>query len=196
MECDWEVEIGGDSPVIEAAWPGFVDLRQVPALVHQLSEAVQFPMLAPVLQELNSHDSPVWTSKCDVWTALSTADFDADELDASGEGCSSGMACYIDMLPRTNLQSNPVQIVESLCKPWCRRLRETPMRCCRVDFIVRKAAHADSSPPFSTHAFHSLNLGITAYITACGHTPAQTQAVLGSALATLAQSLCPDSKLQ
>ena len=26
MEADWELEIGGDAPVIEADWPGFVDL--------------------------------------------------------------------------------------------------------------------------------------------------------------------------
>ena len=27
MEADWEVEVGGGAPVIEAFWPGFVDLR-------------------------------------------------------------------------------------------------------------------------------------------------------------------------
>ena len=27
MEADWEVEIGGGAPVIDALWPGFVDLR-------------------------------------------------------------------------------------------------------------------------------------------------------------------------
>ncbi len=30
MEADWEFEVGGDAPVIEAHWPGFVDLRQNP----------------------------------------------------------------------------------------------------------------------------------------------------------------------
>ena len=30
MEADWEFEVGGDAPVIEARWPGFVDLRRNP----------------------------------------------------------------------------------------------------------------------------------------------------------------------
>ena len=31
MEADWELEIGGDAPVIEAHWTGFVDLRADPS---------------------------------------------------------------------------------------------------------------------------------------------------------------------
>jgi hypothetical protein len=27
LEADWEFEVGGDAPVIDALWPGFVDLR-------------------------------------------------------------------------------------------------------------------------------------------------------------------------
>ena len=30
MEADWEFEVGGDAPVIEALWAGFVDLRSQP----------------------------------------------------------------------------------------------------------------------------------------------------------------------
>jgi hypothetical protein len=30
MEADWEFEVGGDAPVIDALWPGFVDLRLSP----------------------------------------------------------------------------------------------------------------------------------------------------------------------
>jgi hypothetical protein len=40
MEADWEFEVGGDAPVIEAPWPGFVDLRLHPERAWQLSEAL------------------------------------------------------------------------------------------------------------------------------------------------------------
>ena len=32
MEADWEVEIGGGAPVIDACWDGYVDLRFNPRM--------------------------------------------------------------------------------------------------------------------------------------------------------------------
>ena len=29
MEADWEFEVGGEAPVIEASWEGFIDLRNL-----------------------------------------------------------------------------------------------------------------------------------------------------------------------
>src|SRR5208337_4431139 len=98
MEADWEFEVGGNAPVIETHWPGFVDLRQNPERARQLPEAAQLPGLAEVLAKLNAVDSPVWTSKCDVWPHLEPDEFDPDELDAP-PGCSYAMGCYIDLLP-------------------------------------------------------------------------------------------------
>ena len=43
MEADWEVEVGGGSPVIEALWPGFVDLRLYPERIGEIQEAAGFP---------------------------------------------------------------------------------------------------------------------------------------------------------
>jgi hypothetical protein len=186
MECDWEVEIGAGAPVIDAAWPGFVDLRQEPMRVHQLSEVGQFPALASVLIKLNTSQSPVSTSKCDFWPALPSEDFNADELDAVA-GCSNvAAACYMDLLPGPDRSWTSTRIVETLCKPWCGRLRAAPLRCCRADFVVRAAITE----------YPALGLGITAYITACGATASEAKAVLGSALATLADALCSDSTLQ
>jgi hypothetical protein len=82
MEADWEVEIGGGAPVIEALWPGFVDLRSHPDRLGEIAEAATFPPLAVLLRALNSPESPVWTSKCDVWEPETAA-----------------LAAYIDMLP-------------------------------------------------------------------------------------------------
>ena len=41
MEADWEVEVGGGAPVIEADWPGFVDLRGEPERVNEMEEVAK-----------------------------------------------------------------------------------------------------------------------------------------------------------
>ncbi len=83
MESDWEVEIGGDAPVIEAHWEGFVDLSMHPERIGEISETATFPPLADLLLALNSPPSPVWTSKCDLWAPAPNQ-----------------LACFVDVLPR------------------------------------------------------------------------------------------------
>src|SRR4051812_38986462 len=53
MEADWEFEIGGDAPVIEANWKGFVDLCAHPERVSELTECGELPALAEALVRLN-----------------------------------------------------------------------------------------------------------------------------------------------
>ena len=45
MEADWEVEVGGGAPVIEALWPGFVDLRSNPERSGEIDGGCEFPAL-------------------------------------------------------------------------------------------------------------------------------------------------------
>jgi hypothetical protein len=193
MEADWEFEIGGDAPVIDACWPGFVDLRwrpnrtdQMQALVRSLPETAQLPGLAITLEKLNSQSSPVWTSKCDFWPALGLEDFDPDELDAAIGQFAHAIGCYVDLLPRSDQQwPFPHQIAES-CKGVCTSLHAVPLRCCRVDLIIR---HALIAPDV-------MDTGITAYFTACGPTPAEASQNLQAALAAFVHALCPHSTLQ
>jgi hypothetical protein len=153
MEADWEVEIGGDAPVIQVRWSGFIDLRLSPERAPQLPEAAQLPALADTLIRLNASSSPVWTSKCDVWHPDT---FDPDELDAPPGERNCFVACYIDLLPRDH-------------QPWPGHL----------DLIVRRACIAPGP----------LDLGVTAYFTACGLTPAAAATALASALAAFVDSL-------
>jgi len=67
MEADWEVEIGGGAPIIDACWDGLVHLQTAPERAAELPEAADLPRLAEALVRLNAPRSPVWTSKCDVW---------------------------------------------------------------------------------------------------------------------------------
>ena len=169
MEADWEIEIGGDAPVIDARWAGFVDLRLEPERAARLPEASELPELADALVRLNAADSPVWTSKCDVWKADR---FDSDEMDApAGKGVSA-LACYIDLLPRNEREWRLAAQALAACKALCGRLLDTPLRSSRADLIVRRAcARGDEDEH-----------GVTAYIAACGSTVEEARATLGRAL--------------
>jgi hypothetical protein len=175
MEADWEVEVGGGSPVIEVQWDGFVDLHGSPERAIELEEAVQFPALAEILVGLNSTASPVWTSKCDVWQVT---EFDPDELDAPPARAHYGMACYIDLLARDKRWPTPAAATE-WCKELCGRIGTVPVRCARVDLIVREAVDSEEAAV----------VGVTAYMTACGAESREAAAALGSSLAALADSV-------
>ena len=176
MEADWEVEIGNEAPVIHSCWEGLVDLRRAPELARRLPEAGQFPPLADALQALNSASSPVWTSKCDIWSPL---EFDLDELDAKPAEGNCAIACYIDLLPISDrLWPSPVDAV-AWCRAVCARLHNVSLRCCRADLIVRCAHIA------TNHG----DLGITMYLTACGSTLGSARGTLESGLAALMESV-------
>ena len=186
MEADWEFEVGGDAPVIEAWWPGFVDLHLNPEQVFQLVEAVELPSLGPALLEVNDGASPVWTSKCGVWTRNDPEYFDPDELDAPEGGTIHAHGCWIDLLPKTGQQWPGPAMAEAACRQWCACLRSLPLRSCRADLIVRRAFFLPDR----------MGLGITAYLTACGVTAIEAQAVLQQALTPFAHVLRGQSTLQ
>lgn len=105
MDIDWEVEIGGDAPVIEAQWPGFIDLRKHPECVDEIFEVTLMAPLRELLLALNSGDSPVWTSKCDVWEPEPNA-----------------IACYVDILPREPQRFADWKELEKLCRALVSRI--------------------------------------------------------------------------
>lgn len=176
MEADWEVQIGGEAPVIDTQWEGFVDLQTRPDRARSLAENGQLPGLAEVLIRLNAVESPVWTSKCDVW---SVSEFDPYELDASPDVPFCGIACYIDILHRGEQSWSDLDNVETACEAICARLRAIPFRCCRVDLVVRRA-HIEGDKD---------DLGITAYLTSCGVTEGDAKSVLVRVLYVFADAL-------
>lgn len=186
MEADWEFEVGGDAPVIDACWPGFVDLRwgakderDLAIRIGGFPEVAQFSALGAVLVTLNSRQSPVWTSKCDFWPALQTENFDPDELDVPAGCVGHVLGCYIDLLPGSDEQWLTPPMVEADCRTLCDRLRTVPLRWCRADLIIREAMIVPGA----------MSTGITAYFTAGGATPATATRTLESALAAFADAL-------
>jgi hypothetical protein len=186
MEADWEVEIGGDAPVIDAGWSGLVDLVRQPERIGEIAEAAAFPPLAACLLCLNGAVSPVWTSKCDFWETLDAGSFDADEMDAASASAACGSGGYIDLLRReaSSWQSPDMLVAE--CRNLCAQLRAVPLRNCRVDLVVRQACFS----PDST------GLGITAYVTACGASPTAARISLGRAFESFAATVAEPSNAQ
>ena len=186
MEADWEVEIGGDAPVIDAHWTGFVDLRRNPERVGELPEAAQLPGLAYALLQLNHRHAPVWTAKCDVWPIEDPGSLDPDEFDAPRESTVHGLACYIDLLPKSDQQWLFLAKTVAEAKTICALLRMVPLPCCRADLILRRA--------FLTPDLE--DTGITAYVTACGKTANEASQTLQAALKAFADTLLSHSTLK
>ncbi|MGD0135981.1 MAG: hypothetical protein ABSE57_28380 [Bryobacteraceae bacterium] len=186
MEADWEFEVDDQAPAIEACWPGFVDLRVHPERAADLPETAQLPGLASALKTLNSQASIVWTSKCDFWPALEQEAFNGDELDAPSESVAHVVGCFIDLLPKRDRAWAFPADAEAECRRLCAVFAAIPMRCCRIDLVVRRAVIIPDR----------MDLGITAYITACGSTPSEGKAGLEAALAAFAHAFCLGSKLQ
>jgi hypothetical protein len=190
MEADWEAEIGNGAPVIDACWLGFVDLSMAPDQAAQLPEARELPALAAALVRLNAPLSPVWTAKCDLWYP---EQFDPDELDAPAEAGKYAIACYVDLLLRNDEQWATPEHAIATCKALCSFLHMITLRCSRADLVMRRALISPARQ----------DLGITAYLTACGSTHAEAAPTLASALRIFADAVlhhdCPPdagSKLQ
>lgn len=186
MEADWEFEIGGEAPVIEAWWPGFVDLRASPASVVSIPEAVELPVLGNLLIRLNASHSPVWTTKCGLWTSDEADQFDADEFDAPPGGTAHTHGCYVDLLPRGEGKWTSADAIAAACKSWCAGFSGLEQPSCRADLVIRRAF----MPPERMH------LAVTAYLTGSGFTAGDALAALESVLPRFADVLCADSTLQ
>jgi hypothetical protein len=177
MEADWEIEIGRDAPVLDAAWQGFVDLRMQIESATQLPEVAEFPPLGDALRQLNADSSPVWTAKSDFWPLTS---IDPYEYDAPADDCESGYACYLDLFASDAHAWPSVDQVASWCKSQCTHLRQILLRSCRVDFIVRTAV----LPQGQT------GLGVTVYVSAAGRDTEGARLHLAQALSACADTVC------
>src|SRR5260221_7160565 len=165
MNADWEVEIGGDAPVIEALWPGFIDLRAHPEQVAAIVETITFPPLAELLQSVNSADSLLWTSKCDVWQPAPCA-----------------IALYIDMLPCDGLVFAQWQQAAEFCRAFVHRLARRATDECTAELVIRQAIAGEAT-----------GFGITAYVSASGSDQSQAATLLATATAGFSDAL-PRSK--
>lgn len=178
MEADWSVEIGGGAPVIDAAWEGLVDIRNFPERVNTLQEIAGLPSLKEGLLYLNAPGSRVWTSKCDFWE-MDGEELDPRELGAEARFCHAGLACYIDVLSRQELDMATFERVEQWARGAVKELQEIPSPNCRIDLVVREAVTQETS-----------GFGLTVYVIGCGAIPSQAKESLGKALEISIPALC------
>jgi len=175
MEADWEVEVGGGAPVIDALWPGFVDLRLHPERIGEIQEAVDFPPLAGLLRTLNGASSLLWTAKCGLWEPGA-----AELTGAAIEGgvTQVALACYVDMLPLEGRVFVHWQQAETFCRQWVASLVTVNLPDCRVDLVVRLAVAGGLE-----------GFGITAYLGAAGPSRSAASETLRTVLALFADAI-------
>jgi hypothetical protein len=178
MESDWEVELDSDAPTIDALWAGFVDLRLTPERISEIHEAIQFRELTNALLKIN-RQGMLWTAKCDVWE---TRNCDPDEMEAPAEEATVGIACYIDLLPCSEMVFLDLPQAETWVREVVDLLRLEYRRCARVDLVIRRAIVGDI-----------VGLGATAYIVGCGHDTESAGEALQAALEVLPQALSAPS---
>jgi len=156
MEADWAVEVGPDLPSIDVPWEGFVDLRQNPSAANALAETAQHPALRDALIALNSAQSPVFTSKCDLWS-LTRAEIDPDEFNSAPENAREGIASYIDLLQLDSARLASFDFHEHWARSLTGHLKAVKQTNGRVDLVLRPAT-VDSVSGY----------GITLYAAGCG----------------------------
>lgn len=181
MEADWSVEIGGEAPVIDIGWPGWIDLSQDTAQVHSLDEAQAFPPLGQALRIILCDCKLFASTKCDFWME----DF-ADEAEASGpdafcsdaENCQRIAGCYIDLLPQQLADWSQLTTVERWVRAFTQTLRRADCPNARVEIVLRQAFFSATT-----------GIGLSLYAYGCGATDATARSALERALKILLEGI-------
>lgn len=169
MEADWSAELGGDAPVIDQGWPGWIDIRQDPSQIARLNEVRLFPPIEKALRCVLESNCGLVPTKCDFWTDEETVD--ACEYDAEPGANSTTANCYVDLMPQAATHWINLAWAERWAEATIRKLQAIPCRNTRVEVVLRQAFIHDL-------AF----LGVSVYISACGISTEQARSTLASAL--------------
>ena len=165
MQSDWNVECGADDPFVAIPWTSedgaiyYIDLREMPVRVKEISDAGRFPCVAAALLQWNRPDSPIFTAKCDVWTYAADL-FDANDLPEFAYA----HACYIDLLSVDAAAFSSFTASEAMLKRWNDLARSIPQADSRCEWTLRSAR-------ISTDQRHSEGFATTLYIWGYGPSP-------------------------
>lgn len=185
MLLDWSAECAADDPVLVVPWSApddsalrFIDLRENPYDLDEVTEAVERPALMHALRALNARRSPVFTAKCDAWP-LGTEELGHVQLtlDHAADETPVGFASYIDFLWRERsifvsvhrqeqMLDRLARLAESLHHPYA--LAECVIRPAVIDFDGPQEGFA-----------------ISLYVKAIGHNGSAAEENWADALAAL-----------
>lgn len=170
MEADWSVEVGRDLPMIEIPWEGFLDLRLNPSAVIGISETAGNAALRDALLALNAEATPLMTSKCDTWL-MAADEIDPYEYEAGEDAARAGVACYIDLVLRSENLFSSFPVHERWVRDAVSELHERRLPQARADYVIRPAC-----------VYGIDGFGITLYVSACAETASAVQPVFQAAL--------------
>ena len=172
MQADFSVELGVEDDVMELPWSGasdgprYYDLKRQPELLLNVKEAFENRELGEFLTAINSHNSILESSKCDVWTSIELS----EEEQIFQAGCK--FACYVDLIfsdarPRQSFADH-----EELAKEVCGLLKRAPDMSAAAEFVVRRC-YFRVSPENENE--HSEGFGITFYLAGYGDDEAEAR---------------------
>lgn len=178
MDVEWSVAAADDDPVIVVPWSDergacrFADLRDDPAAVEQIPEALAWPEITSALRQLNAAASKVWTAKCDVW------ELSDDEKSLDFGPVPHGIGSYVDVFSsREELyMSRGEQMM--LIQRWAKALVRVERDDARAEFVLRPA-----------QSFGAEGFATTAYIYGYGDTTNEARRHWAEALAEVVQTI-------
>lgn len=140
MQSDWSVACGADDPTVVIPWTcedgsiHYIDLRESPAMVDEISEAAQYPCVASALRRWNQPGSPLFTAKCDIWYYAADL-FDADDLSEFAFAHGS----YIDLLAARPDIFSDFAASELRLRGWSKVARSITLPEGRCEWTLRPA---------------------------------------------------------
>jgi hypothetical protein len=166
VQADFSVELGPEEDVMELPWsagdatgPRYYDLKRQPELLLDVQEAFENRELGEFLAAINSRNSILESSKCDVW---SSRELNEEEQIYQAQ-CK--FASYVDLVfsesaPRRSFGEN-----EKLAKEICTLLKRAPEISAAAEFVVRRCYYRVQA---ENEAEHSEGFGITFYLSGYG----------------------------
>ena len=164
MQAELNVELGADDHCLEMPWASpdgkmrFLDLREQPELLLEVTEAADNRDLAEFLSVLNQAGSMVQTAKCDTWLT--------NELDAEDEifGSPWKFGSYVDLIfPERERQMNLTEHQEFANK-LVNLLGKVPDFAASADFVLRRCYyHRPDYPADKSDDGYSLTFYLNGY---------------------------------
>jgi hypothetical protein len=185
MQADYALELGRNDPALELPWQSadgatrYLDVKNHPELLPQISEASAVPELAALLARINAHDFPFATAKCDSWYTL--------ELSPEEQifGAESKFVSYVDLVFAADESRTSLEKHEALAKSLCELLKRAPEMKAAIELIIRRCHyHPENSPLESISGF-----SITAYVSGFGHSEPEARLRWSIALKLLQHAL-------